>query len=47
MDDERIVTRWFKKEEVADWIHEGKILDGKTIVGYFTWLDKQRRVTRS
>jgi ADP-ribose pyrophosphatase len=43
MDDERIQMRWFQKDEVADWIHSGKILDGKTIVGYFVWLDRLRR----
>ncbi len=43
MEDERIEMRWFPKDELADWIHCGKILDGKTMVGYFVWLDRQRR----
>ena len=48
MDDERIEIRWFQKDQVSDWIHEGQIVDGKTIVGYYVWLDQKRRaVTRS
>jgi ADP-ribose pyrophosphatase len=43
MDDERIEIRWFENEEVADWIRSGKILDGKTIIGYYSWLDRKRR----
>ena len=44
MDDERIVFRWFEKSEVGEWIRNGKIVDGKTIVGYYMWLD--RKTTR-
>jgi hypothetical protein len=48
MGDERIETRWFESQDVADWIHTGKILDGKTIIGYYSWLDrKTRAATRS
>jgi ADP-ribose pyrophosphatase len=46
MDDERIEIRWFPKDELADWIRSGKILDGKTLVGYFMWLDKKTQLTR-
>jgi ADP-ribose pyrophosphatase len=35
MDDERIETRWFKRKEVAEMIESGKIVDGKTIIGFF------------
>ena len=35
MDDESIEIRWFEKSEVGDWIHSGKIIDGKTIIGYY------------
>ena len=35
MDDEQIETRWFKRKEVAEMIREGKIEDGKTIIGYY------------
>jgi ADP-ribose pyrophosphatase len=41
MDDERIQYRWFAKDEVGEWIRSGKIPDGKTIVGYFMWLDRK------
>jgi len=37
MDDERIETRWFTSEEIEQAIRSGKIIDGKTILGYFTW----------
>jgi ADP-ribose pyrophosphatase len=43
MDDERIEARWFKRKELAEMIAEGKIEDGKTIVGFLTWRHKQRR----
>lgn len=44
MEDERIEIRWFGKEEVLHWIRSGKIQDGKTIVGYYRWLDWQREM---
>ena len=37
MDDERIETRWFKRNELAKMIAEGEIEDGKTIIGFVTW----------
>lgn len=37
MDDERIETRWFSAKEVDTMILEGKIVDAKTIIGYFLW----------
>jgi len=37
MDDEQIEVRWFKKKELAGLIAEGKIEDGKTIIGFLTW----------
>lgn len=43
MDDERIVIRWFGNEEVGEWIRTGKIVDGKTIIGYYSWLERKRR----
>ncbi|MGH9620394.1 MAG: NUDIX hydrolase, partial [Bryobacteraceae bacterium] len=43
MEDERIETRWFTKEEIASQIRAGKIQDGKTIIGYFMWLDRPNR----
>ena len=37
MDDEKIETRWFKAKEVAQMIEEGKIIDGKTMIGFYRW----------
>jgi ADP-ribose pyrophosphatase len=42
MDDEQIETRWFKRKEVAQMIRDGKIEDGKTIIGYYLATDKRR-----
>jgi ADP-ribose pyrophosphatase len=38
MDDERIECRWFACEELDWMIASGKIEDGKTIIGFLTWL---------
>jgi ADP-ribose pyrophosphatase len=43
MDDERIEIHWFSKKELGDLVSSGKIEDGKTIIGYFMWLDYKRR----
>lgn len=43
MDDERIETRWFTRKELADAIDAGRIIDGKTLVGYFAWLQTLRK----
>lgn len=42
MGDERIEIHWFAKNELRDLIRAGKILDGKTMVGYFLWLEHKR-----
>jgi ADP-ribose pyrophosphatase len=42
MDDERIQVRWFSKTELGGLIRAGTILDGKTIIGYFLWLEYKR-----
>ncbi len=41
MEDERIETRWFTKEELRAQIRAGKIMDGKTIIGYFLWRETE------
>jgi ADP-ribose pyrophosphatase len=46
MDDERIETRWFTRNELGDLVRTGKILDGKTIAGYFLWQDYRRRQSK-
>lgn len=37
MDDERIECRWFSSAEIDRMIKSGKIVDGKTMIGYLTW----------
>jgi len=49
MGDERIEMAWFTKRQIVDWIHAGKLEDGKTLVGYFMWLDyrkSEKKTTR-
>ena len=38
MDDERIECRWFARKELDEMIRDGKIEDGKTIIGFLTWM---------
>jgi len=42
MDDERIEIRWFEKDELRRMIRAGEILDGKTLVGYFLWRERNK-----
>ena len=42
MDDERIETRWFKRKELQEMIDEGKIEDGKTLIGFLTWRRRKK-----
>ena len=37
MEDERIETRWFTSKEIEDRICAGKVVDAKTMIGYFNW----------
>lgn len=37
MDDERIEARWFTARELDRMIRAGKIIDGKTIIGFLAW----------
>jgi ADP-ribose pyrophosphatase len=37
MEDERIETRWFTREEVSEGILKGEIQDAKTIIGFLMW----------
>ncbi len=43
MDDERIECRWFTRRELRDLILGGKIEDGKTLIGYFLWLESRKK----
>ena len=37
MDDEKIECRWFSSVEIDRMLWSGKIIDGKTMIGYLTW----------
>jgi ADP-ribose pyrophosphatase len=43
MEDERIETRWFTAKEIDEGIRTGKIVDAKTMIGYFNWKRESRR----
>ena len=43
MDDERIQTRWFTAREIEDAIRTGKIIDAKTMIGFFNWKRNVRK----
>jgi ADP-ribose pyrophosphatase len=45
MEDERIEIAWFSRKQVRKWIRDGKIEDGKTLVGYFMWLDHRKKAS--
>src|ERR1017187_5375352 len=38
MEDERIECRWFKRKELDKMIREGEMEDGKTMIGFLTWM---------
>jgi len=43
MDDERIATRWFTPKEIEAAMEGGKIVDAKTMLGYFHWQRTRRK----
>jgi len=43
MGDERIETRWFTAKEIEAAIDNGKIMDAKTMLGYFFWKRSLRK----
>lgn len=47
MEDERIEIRWFGRKELHEMITAGQILDGKTLVGYFLWLEQKKAAKKS
>ena len=42
MEDERIECRWFSRKELTGMLEDGKIQDGKTIIGFRTWTARGR-----
>jgi ADP-ribose pyrophosphatase len=43
MEDERIEIQWFPIAQMGEMIRTGQIIDGKTMIGYFLWADRNRR----
>ncbi len=43
MEDERIEIGWFEAEKLREMIVAGEIQDGKTMVGYLLWREKERK----
>jgi ADP-ribose pyrophosphatase len=41
MEDERIETRWFTARELGEMIRKGRIIDAKTMIGFFRYREKQ------
>ena len=46
MEDERIECRWFKAQELDAAIRDGKIVDGKTQIGFLAWKRYARYLSR-
>ena len=42
MGDERITTQWFTAKEIAAMIESGKIMDSKTMIGYYRWKELKK-----
>ena len=42
MEDERIEARWFTSKEIERGIRSGRIIDGKTMIGYCHWKGLRR-----
>ena len=47
MEDERIEIAWYGEDELRQMIRRGEILDAKTMIGYFLWLEhkEQKKLT--
>lgn len=46
MEDERIEIGWFTRKELGELIQNGKIVDAKTIIGYYLFLDWLKNAKR-
>jgi ADP-ribose pyrophosphatase len=42
MEDERIEVGWFSVEDVGRMIRQGQIIDAKTMIGYFMYVDQRQ-----
>jgi ADP-ribose pyrophosphatase len=51
MEDERIELRWFSERELGEAVTTNKVMDAKTLLGYFFWLEHRKadrqKATRS
>ena len=43
MEDERIEVGWFTEKQIRKRIAAGKIEDGKTLIGFFLWLNYRKK----
>ena len=43
MEDERIEAKWFPAKELGTLIDTGKIMDSKTMIGYYRWKASARK----
>lgn len=43
MEDERIEAQWHTSKQVAEMIDSGKIMDSKTMIGYYRWREASRK----
>jgi ADP-ribose pyrophosphatase len=43
MEDERIETKWFTKQEIRTLIATNRIIDGKTMIGFLFWAGRNSR----
>jgi ADP-ribose pyrophosphatase len=46
MEDERIECRWFTARELDARLRAGKIVDGKTLIGFLAWMRYGRQKSR-
>jgi ADP-ribose pyrophosphatase len=47
MEDERIEVEWFTRGQISKMIHSGKLEDGKTLIGYFMWLEHRKNAKKA
>lgn len=47
MEDERFERKWFNMKELGSLIEAGKVPDGKTLIGYYRYLDHKKKRSRS
>jgi ADP-ribose pyrophosphatase len=43
MEDERIEIRWFEKQQVAEMVRKGEIVDAKTLIAYYSYTSRTEK----